>query len=387
MNIFLLLILSFVAFGLNAKVPDTAEKLCKFKKGDGLNNLFADSGFTEKVRPVVESFLQDYGKCLSVHHVEKENFEFKYEKATLPSRIYFDERGKISGIWYGAPLFSKVSKKDLEANLKSLSGQASLLIIDEKEQELFSMNADVPLALGSTFKLYILKELMNRIDRGELEWSDTLKLQEKYLSLPSGITQDWPVDAPVTLHTLATLMISKSDNTATDHLLFFLGREKIEKLTARNVPFISTLEMFKLKGALSEQQTSEYIKATISEKKKILSDLEKIPKEKVDFSSIKPKLIDQIEWFATTKEICSLIFSMKGLNILSINPGLATKENWNYVGYKGGSEPGVIQFTHLLQSKNDQKWYCVSGSWNDPAKNVDDDKFSTFVSMGFSLIQ
>lgn len=85
---------------------------------------------------MIEFFLQNYGRCLSVRHLKKENFEFKYEKATLPSQIYFDENGKISGIWYGAPQFSKISKKDLEEKIKSLSGKASLLIIDEKHNEL-----------------------------------------------------------------------------------------------------------------------------------------------------------------------------------------------------------------------------------------------------------
>ena len=47
------------------------------------------------------------------------------------------------------------------------------------------------------------------------------------------MAQDWPKGAPVTLHTLATLMISISDNTATDQLIAIVGRDAIaEELRA-----------------------------------------------------------------------------------------------------------------------------------------------------------
>ena len=40
--------------------------------------------------------------------------------------------------------------------------------------------------------------------------------------------QDWPPGAAVTVETLATLMISVSDNTATDTLIRLVGRERVE---------------------------------------------------------------------------------------------------------------------------------------------------------------
>lgn len=46
-------------------------------------------------------------------------------------------------------------------------------------------------------------------------------------SLPGGILQNWPKGAPLTLHTLAGLMISQSDNTAADTLLEILGRDVV----------------------------------------------------------------------------------------------------------------------------------------------------------------
>ena len=49
-------------------------------------------------------------------------------------------------------------------------------------------------------------------------------------SLPSGITQDWAPGTPASLEQLATLMISISDNTATDALMGLIGRERLEAI-------------------------------------------------------------------------------------------------------------------------------------------------------------
>ena len=44
---------------------------------------------------------------------------------------------------------------------------------------------------------------------------------------------------------------------------------------------------------------------------------------------------------------------------------------WRYLGYKGGSEPGVIAMSFLAQ-RQDGDWYALSASWNNPAARVDE---------------
>jgi hypothetical protein len=63
-------------------------------------------------------------------------------------------------------------------------------------------------------------------------------------------------------------------------------------------------------------------------------------------------------------------------DIMGINNGvgLATAAKWRFLGYKGGSEPGVISMSYLAQSKAGD-WYAISGSWNNPAKDVDNAAF------------
>jgi len=62
--------------------------------------------------------------------------------------------------------------------------------------------------------------------------------------------------------------------------------------------------------------------------------------------------------------------------ILSRNPGIGPDNaaRWQYVGFKGGSEPGVISMTLLLQSKAG-KWQVLSGTWNNPSAGLDEGRF------------
>src|SRR5439155_8727945 len=103
---------------------------------------------------------------------------------------------------------------------------------------------DEPLAIGSSFELWVLAELAREVESGKRKLDDVVLLCEDALSHPSGFFYTWSAGAPVTLHTLASLMISQSDNTATDMLVRMLGREPIESVfaeighahAAQNVP-------------------------------------------------------------------------------------------------------------------------------------------------------
>ena len=95
---------------------------------------------------------------------------------------------------------------------------------------------------------------------------------------------------------------------------------------------------------------------------------------------------DKIEWFASSTELADLILSMKGEPVLAVNPGvIEDNKKWRYIGYKGGSEPGVIQYTQLLKSKSGE-WYTISASWTNPEANVDEDRLASIVQRLANLI-
>lgn len=50
------------------------------------------------------------------------------------------------------------------------------------------------------------------------------------------------------------------------------------------------------------------------------------------------------------------------------------RADWSYIGYKGGSEPGVLNLTWLLCDTGGE-WRVLSMSWNNPEALVDADTF------------
>ncbi len=62
-------------------------------------------------------------------------------------------------------------------------------------------------------------------------------------------------------------------------------------------------------------------------------------------------------------------------DVLRINPGFVDHAgSFSYIGMKGGSEPGVLDMTWLLQRKRDNKWLFLTLGWNDTAHPIDEAK-------------
>jgi beta-lactamase class A len=267
-----------------------------------------------------------------------------------------------------------------------------------------SLNPDQPLAIGSAFKLVILSELVRATNAGERHWSDLVTLDGS--PLPGGNYTQLPAGTKVSLEELATKMISVSDNSATDILLRELGRSKIEAMitpvgirAAKGMqPFMSTLEMFKLKGIDKGALAQRYLALDEAGRRLMLEkDVDAAPIASIDpalFKNGKPLLADRLEWFASTSDLARVmdwlrVNTEKNPNaraILSRNSGIGPEAagRWQYVGYKGGSEPGVINMTLLLQSKAG-KWYVLSGTWNDPNAAVEDGRFVGLMSRAAEL--
>lgn len=250
---------------------------------------------------------------------------------------------------------------------------------------LISIGAGTSLALGSTFKLYVLATLAEDVKAGRRKWTDVVPLDQK--SFPSGQMQNWPEGSPVTLHTLASLMISISDNTATDQLIAVLGQERILKLLRdsghgnpeANNPFLTTRQMFLLKTLepnVLEGRTARDVLANPA-----VAAFAALAHPSVDEINAAfaggPKAL-QIEWFASPADLAKLLGHMRktadaeAFRIMAINPSAtpAIKANWHYIGFKGGSEPGVLNLTWLLQDK-DGRAHVLTLGWNNPAAVVD----------------
>ena len=109
-------------------------------------------------------------------------------------------------------------------------------------------------------------------------------------------------------------------------------------------------------------------------------------------------LIDRLEWFASPADLVrtmawldahrTTVGGKEAMRILAINPGIAPPlaKKFAYVGYKGGSEPGVISMTVLVRDKSDRA-RVVSASWNNPAAALDELNFAALVTRAVELLE
>jgi hypothetical protein len=180
-------------------------------------------------------------------------------------------------------------------------------------------------------------------------------------------------------------MIAISDNTAADHLIHQLGRENIEAEQAEaghqapelNTPFLATRELFLFRVELGDSDTASYLSRNVDDRRSFLSGLAgRVPRLENTAGWFLPRGIDQIEWFASSEDLCRLMLSLQqrseqaGLaplrDVLSQDRALAIDaEKFPYVAFKGGSEPGVINLTWLAE-RNDGARFFVSIGLNDP---------------------
>ena len=279
------------------------------------------------------------------------------------------------------------SAEKIAADLAALPGTVSVLFapLDGASAPGLARAEDAQLAIGSAFKLYVLATLALEIEGGKRRWDDVVRLDTR--SFPSGMMQQWPQGTPVTLQTLASMMISISDNTATDQLIRLLGRKAIERTIIasghaapeRMQPLLTTLDLFKLKGDLAIGDA--WLAQDPAGRRARLAAFEREHRWQSDnvtpptFTA--PTAIDTLEWFASARDLKGVLAMLAAMEddtarkILAINPSLPAglQQNWSYAGYKGGSEPGVLNLSWLLRDRGGG-WHVLVMTWNHPQAAV-----------------
>lgn len=283
----------------------------------------------------------------------------------------------------------------IAAEIRALPGTAAFGIyaLGDGVTPVTELAGNQPMPIGSAFKLWVLAEAARQVNEGTRKWSDVVALGPR--SLPSGVTQRWPAGAPMTLHTLATLMISISDNTATDALLTTLGRDKVDAMVtqtgvadpAATLPLLTTIELFQLKAAVNADLAAKWKAAGPDGRRKLLADNRaRLAATRIDPSMFGDKpLAPDVEWFASPRDEAAVLnwLRTKGgeqtLAILSVSPGAPSAALFDYAGFKGGSEPGVIFASSLVKTKKGN-WYAVTGGWTRKDSAVDERSFAMLMN-------
>ncbi|MGY2735298.1 serine hydrolase [Sphingomonas sp. UYP23] len=369
-----------------------------------------------KIRTIARQLSDAFGAPLAIESLtaatpQRASLNVRYARGSVAMTMTVEPSAahRIVGLLVTGTASGEASLDQIVATIGTLPGVAGFALArlgDGAPSVLHAAKSDTDFAIGSAFKLAILSEAIRATNVGERRWDDLVTLDGA--PLPGGFYTQQPAGTKVTLRELAQKMISVSDNSATDILLAALGRAKVEAMlpvigwrdAARNRPFLSTLDVFKLKGTPDGALGKRWLTLDESGRRALLAkEVAATPLSAIDPAMFRrgvPVMLD-IEWFASPAD---LIRTMDWIRrntetgpgaearaILAINPGVGPLQaaHWGYVGYKGGSEPGVIEMTLLLQSKAGV-WYALAASWNNPAAAVDDARFVALVSRAVDLV-
>ncbi len=403
---------------VSVQLTERADEVLHLLQGEAIKTAIFDENFRNAVPPdqlraLRQKISEQQGQALEIisiapHAANSAIIKIRFEKSIGTVHLDLEKAlpHRISGLLITGFEAAGDTIEDVLAAINALPGRQGLII-----QQLSGtanppppavLDPDGRYAIASAFKLYILAELDRAVRAGERRWSDVVRLGPK--SHPTGISQNWPDASPVTLHTLATLMISISDNSATDTLIRVIGQPQLSRMVKATGhhkpddlrPLLMTRQASALKMPVHADRRIRFLSAGPTGREKLLAEFDSaLTLDSLDSRILtnKPNFIDQLEWFATPRDIIRLLdhlhrnASEETKAILAINPGIGqdAARKWDYFGYKGGSEPGVLSYNFLLQSKSG-KSYAVAINWNNAEQSLQESELLALTTRLVNLL-
>jgi beta-lactamase class A len=152
--------------------------------------------------------------------------------ASAPSRAQQVLQEKVDKV---AQEKEQVLWEKLEATIsgvdRNLDGVLAVAILDLTTGQKYLLHADEVLPTASSIKIAILAELYHQAQQGKIKLGDLYTLQSSDLVSGSGIANALtPGVTRLTLRDVAALMISVSDNSATNVIIDRIGMENVNAL-------------------------------------------------------------------------------------------------------------------------------------------------------------
>lgn len=294
-----------------------------------------------RVAAIVNGIVADFGAFVGVRMNDGEGTVL-FERAVVPVTVSLDAEGRIAGLMFGPPVPTGGDPAAVAALVEDAATGEVAILATVDGTPLVARDADRPMAVGSAFKLFVLSAYEAAVAEGRLRRDAVVELTEADRSLPSGVLQTLAPGTPVTLELLAGLMIQHSDNTATDALMRVLGRDAIDAALPRGAPVPTTSELFKLKAAGEAARRRAYAEGDEATRRAILEGLADEPLPTAARIEATASWRD-VEWFVTARELCEVLLRLRDAPALGGAPNpLVAREGWPWVGFKGGSELGVL---------------------------------------------
>ncbi|WP_180335840.1 serine hydrolase [Pleomorphomonas diazotrophica] len=335
-----------------------------FRSPDQASILFSKSFLAEvpadQVAQIVKQLTSSLGEPRTIIQ-DGEDYAVETGTHSIPTKVTLDDDGLIDGLLFEPPVALTAS---LDETLEKLGGLADTVsyLIETDGVIRHERDAERPLAVGSAFKLGVLKVLTEDIAAGRRRWDDVVTLEATDRSLPSGQLRLYPAASPLTLHTLAAEMIARSDNTATDTLIRVVGADRIAGVLGLDT-LLTTRALFQLKA--DKPLADAYLSGSAKDRATILTQLAERDLPSVTAAST--PYTPGLEWMIPVRRLCSLAVELADTDIFAINPGPVRPAPWQRIAFKGGSETGVLNLTAALIGKDGRK-HCLSVTLNRNAE-------------------
>jgi beta-lactamase class A len=292
----------------------------------------------------------------------------------LTLTLGLDGAGLVNAMDVAAETPEIAQLADAQAAFDALGLDYSALVAkvdDGTCSPVLAVREDLTMPVASLFKLYVLGAVSDAVTAGQLAWDEELTITEELKSLPAGELQDLPAGSKVTVREAVQKMASISDNTAADLLIHRLGRERVEQQVAIMghhdpallSPFPTTRELFQLSFGTPEEREA-WLNGDAAARRQILAGLADQPLNRDPVAAThRIGYPYGLDWFASVSDICAAHASLQHkqtpvADFLTGSPRIPLDSAvWPYVGYKGGSMPGVLAASMLLRNSAGAAWF------------------------------
>jgi beta-lactamase class A len=125
-------------------------------------------------------------------------------------------------------------EREVREIASGVDGVLGVTIVDPKTGDRISVNGGVVFTQASAIKLPVLVELMRQAEAGEQDLDEVVTMNASDVVPGSGVLQQLtPGGVSMSLRDVATLMVTVSDNTATNMVIDRVGMQKVTAEMAR----------------------------------------------------------------------------------------------------------------------------------------------------------
>lgn len=341
-------------------------------------------------------------------------------RAYLSVLLVLDAKsGLIAGLNYNATGFGSQPGdwNSFEGDAGSLGGEVSFgcyeLVPDPAAgagtlRAVYEIDERRMLNIGGVWTLWAVGAVAEKVAAGDGAWTDEVGLRDEMKCLPGGFLSSKPAGTKVTLATLAQRALSFSDTTATDHLVGWAGKARVEAyMTARmrdarrNLPLLTMRQYFHLKLAPEEATREAWSAAAREARERMLAADGEIGEGSPRWSALgawtEPLWLDRIGHFANVEDMAKTMADLhrleqrEGMRPLAAalrddsGPLTLDEGEWKTVAYKGGNEPGALSQAWLLEHTGG-RWYVMTLAWNNATHPVDEERLGALAKSGLSLL-